>query len=309
MKIVIFTASANHPRFAETLRKFGKNLPPEHTVVIHDGPSYIPCDVAVFFGSWKNRNAPHHNIKRQIVEKAPVYIVLETPILGRKKVTDFMEDEWYRVGVNGFLNDDGTFNNKNMPGDRWKKISSELNIDFSGFRTNNKDNHILLALQIPGDAALKGTNITKWAYASAHWIRAITNRKIIVRYPQLPRQYDSEYLKKLKSIPNIAFQKGTKENLETTLAKVSCTVTYTSGLAVDSILAGTPTIAMHPANFAYSISSNHLWEINNPKLGSVRQWLYDLSYCQWHVDEIEAGLSWQHLEETILEKRAESSTV
>ena len=308
MKIVIFTASANHPRFAETLRKFGKNLPPEHTVVIHDGPSYIPCDVAVFFGSWKTRNAPHHNIKRQIVEKAPVYIVLETPILGRKKVTDFMEDDWYRVGVNGFLNDDGTFNNKDMPCDRWKKISSELNIDFAGWRHNLRS-PVLVALQIPGDAALKGVNITKWAYGACHWIRDVTDRQIIVRYPQLPRQYDNQYITKIKNIRNLKFQKGTKDNLEDTLAKVSCTVTYTSGLAVDSILAGTPTIAMHPANFAYSISSNHLWEINNPRIASTRQWLYDLSYCQWHVDEIEAGLPWEHLEETVLEKRAESSIV
>jgi hypothetical protein len=306
MKIIIFTRSANHPRFAETLRKFGKNIK-DAEVELFDGASYKACDVAVFFGSWKNRNVAHHNIKREIVAKAPNYIMLETPLLGRKKVTDFMEDTWYRIGLNGFLNDTGSFNNKNMSADRWNKIKKELNIDFSGFRTTNNKGPVTIALQLPGDASLRGADISAWAYETACTVRENTNRLIIIRYPQLQRQFDPRYIARLHEISNLKFQQGTKDNLRDTLAASWCTITYSSGLGVDSIMEGTPTIACDPGNFAYPISSHKAEEVNNPERQSVYQWLYDLSYCQWNVDEIEQGLPWNHLKEGISERTTSSA--
>ena len=55
---------------------------------------------------------------------------------------------------------------------------------------------------------------------------------------------------------NVQFQRGTKENLIPTLHEALCTVTYSSGLAIDSLLNGCPNISMSPSSFAYEIVPN-----------------------------------------------------
>ena len=114
MKVTIYGKSANHPRFEQTLMKFA-------TGVIDSGDDaflsydeeYYDCDVAVIFGSWKDRDMTHHRVKRNIISKAKKFIVLETPIIGRGPVKDVMDDDWYRIGIGGFLADTGTFHNGN----------------------------------------------------------------------------------------------------------------------------------------------------------------------------------------------------
>jgi hypothetical protein len=77
-----------------------------------------------------------------------------------------------------------------------------------------------------------------------------------------------------------------------------CTVTYTSGLAIDSVLSGVPTIACDAGNFAWGISSRLIRDINNVKMASddqVQQWLRNLVACQWSKEEMQNGIAWQHL--------------
>ena len=98
---------------------------------------------------------------------------------------------------------------------------------------------------------------------------------------------------------DLEIQIGTKENLATTLQSAWATVTYTSGMAVDSLLEGIPTIACAPGNFAWPVSSHSVSEINTPKREPLNQWFKDLAYCQWNIDEIEQGLPWKHLREKL----------
>lgn len=292
MKVKIFLGSANNKRFADILRAFAVGISKYDSVEIIEGNKYSVCDCAVFFGSWKDRDQPHHNLKRDIVRKAPQFVVLETPLLGRGRVEEYMKDDWYRIGLNGFLNNTGNFNNKNRPADRWNKISTELNLQFDGWRSNNsKDDPYLVALQLPGDASLQGANITEWCYRAIKSIRSYGNKPIILRTPQLKRQFDSHYWDQIFKIPEVTLQEGTRENLFTSLRNSYCSVAYSSGLGIDSILAGTPTIAGSPASFAWPLTSS-LSVLNRP---SVHQWLNDLSYCQWSSEEIYEGFPWVHL--------------
>lgn len=99
--------------------------------------------------------------------------------------------------------------------------------------------------------------------------------------------------------PNVQFQTGTADNLVPTLKKAFCTVTYSSGFAIDSLINGCPTVAMSPSSFAYNICQNNVDNIDNIKRPNRDQWLYDLSYAQWHESEIERGLPWRHLRKLI----------
>lgn len=299
MKVTIYGKSANHPRFEEVLMKFA-------TGVIESGDEaflsydeeYYPCDVAVIFGSWKDRDDTHHRVKNNIVKNAKNFIVIETPLIGRGPVENVMPDNWFRVGLNGFLADTGDFNNKNKNDARWKIIRKNLGVEIKSYNYN-PNGPIIVALQLPGDASLRGASIEKWAFQTVQAIRTQTDRKIIVRTPQLPRQYDEHYINLISKQPNVEFQKGTKDNLVPTLESAYCTVAYSSGFSIDSLIHGCPAIAMSPSNFAYDIVPNKVDNIENITKPNRDQWLYNLSYAQWHMLEMEHGLPWKHLRSLI----------
>ena len=225
------------------------------------------------------------------MENAKNFIVLETPLIGRGPVEEIMKDDWFRVGVNGFLADTGKFNNTNKPSDRWEKIQKELNVSMKPW--SKEGAYIVLGLQIPGDASLRGTDISVWARRRLLSIRCQTKMPIVLRTPQIKRPYD---LKKIISgISSVRVQEGTKENLVETLEGALCTITYTSGMGIDSVMNGTPTIAYNPGNFAYSISSKFIDNINSLAYPDRTQWIQNLSYCQWNTKEISEGLPWEHL--------------
>lgn len=295
VKIAVFLQSANHPRFVKVLHDFADGVKTTgDQVFLTASNAYVSCDVAVFFGSWKDRDLPHHNIKREIVANAPKFIVLETPLIGRQRVSEVMQDEWYRIGIGGFLRDTGTFDDgSNRLPDRWLDLRKKL--DITGSKNSYRgDGEIVLALQLPGDASLRGASIEQWCVESCKTIRSITDRPICVRLPQLNRAWDP-VLGDLAQLANVRFQRGTFDNLRPTLEKAFCTVTYTSGLAIDSLINGCPTIAMDPGNFAYPISPNCLSQIEDIQLPDLDQWLWNLSHYQWHESEISEGKPWCRL--------------
>jgi hypothetical protein len=301
MKVVVFTASANAPQFERDLLKFaeGVSLSGDY-VCVNSGTEYEDCDVAVFFGSWKNMKARHHEIKNKIVSNAKNFIVMETPLIGRQKVEEAMRDTWYRIGLNGFLADTGEFNNADCDSLRWDKVKSWFNIDLKSW--NYKPNGpIILPLQLPTDASLRGASIEKWAYESIVEIRRYTDRPIVVRTPQLDRAFNSPYMEKIrKPMKNVVFQKGTYENLIPTLEAASCTVCYSSGFAIDSLLHGCPTIACSPSSFAYELCQNNPQDVVDLQRPDREQLFYNLSYAQWEAAEIQRGLPWKHLRKRLL---------
>jgi multimeric flavodoxin WrbA len=77
MKVNIFTRSANDPRFEVMLRQFGQGIQAcGEEVQIVNSYNYQECDVAVIFGSWKDRPHDHHVVKRDVVKRAKNFIVL-----------------------------------------------------------------------------------------------------------------------------------------------------------------------------------------------------------------------------------------
>jgi len=260
--------------------------------------NYKECDVAVFFGSWKPREKGSHQTRMSVVANAKKFICIETPLLNR--VTD-RENCYWRIGVNGFLNLDA----------EWPALGTEeadqrlddLGIEWTGWNSD-PDGHVLVALQLPGDASLRGIDINEWAYKTILDIRKKTDRFIVVRNHPLASQRafgDHEELARkllLEGVRNIKFSDGQIVPWADDLQNAYCTVAYTSGLSIDSILAGIPTIACDAGNFAWGISSRLTRDINSVKLASdkeVQRWLRNLVACQWSAEEMQEGIAWQHL--------------
>jgi hypothetical protein len=260
--------------------------------------NYKECDVAVFFGSWKPREKGSHQTRTAVAANAKKFICIETPLLNR---STSRENQYWRTGVNGFLNLDA----------QWPTLDTEdadhrldeLGIEWAGW-DSDPDGHILVALQLPGDASLRGCDINDWAYRTIVDIRKQTDRFIVVRNHPLANQRafgDHEELARkllLEGIQNIKFSDGQLVSWIEDLKDTYCTVTYTSGLAIDSVLSGVPTIACDAGNFAWGISSRLIRDINNVKMASddqVQQWLRNLVACQWSKEEMQNGIAWQHL--------------
>ena len=261
---------------------------------------YKQCDVAVQFGSAKARDALHHVVKTDIKENAKNILYIETPLLGRV-INNKHQYTHYRLGINGFLYGEGNFNSDNSPSDRWETLKAMYGYkDFNGWK-DHKKGPILLLSQLPGDASLRTQDMAEWVRETVFRIRTVTDREIVIRlHPAMSERGRNAFMGDLTDLflenkSNIRFSRTT---LQKDLEEAGICISYTSGSSIDAVLAGVPCIAADEGNFTWPISS-HSWEdIENPYLAdkeTVQQWLYDLSYCQWSVEEINSGKAWAHL--------------
>lgn len=301
MKVNVFLDSANDMKFRMPIQLLAQSIHRDgHSVEEIVGDEYKPCDLAIIWGSWKDRDTPWHNIKRKVVNHAKNFIVLETPILNRGPVKDVMDDTWYRVGINGFLANTGQFNNNASKDDRWNEVFKEKlgYSDFHGWKRldSEDDRPIVIVLQLPGDASLEGQDISEWCNTVVEDIRMLPmykDRRIIIREPQVDRPYNID---KALSFPKVHVQKGTHKNVINTIDDAYCLVTYSSGMGVESILRGTPVYAYSPASFVYDLQANNVKDrLKFPSTKDVKQWTYDMAYTTWSLEEIGKGNSWNHL--------------
>jgi hypothetical protein len=262
------------------------------------GEAYRDCDVAVIFGSWKPREKGSHATRNSVAANAKRFVVIETPLLNRR--TD-IENTMWRVGVNGYLNRDALW--PQLTPEHSAQRLTDLGISWNGW-TNNADGHIVVALQLPGDASLRGADINDWAYRTVKTLRERSNRAIVIRNHPLCSQRafgDHEALARrllLDGVQNLRFSDGQIVPWSQDLAGAYCTVTYSSGMAIDSVLRGIPTITCDAGNFAWGFSTQkpkQVEKLERADAAVIQEWLRHLAGCQWSVDEMQTGTAWQYL--------------
>jgi hypothetical protein len=330
MLIKIFMGSASNYQERDTLLKFGQGIQtwidqqnggsPQsdmvrigrwadleiglpHALNYEYAEGYTECDVAVFFGSWKAREKNHHMTRSSVAGSSRCFVCIETPLLNR--VTNTLNTQW-RTGINGFLCQSATWPDYNQ-GLGQQRLGNLGIGGWQGWR-NDPNGHILLALQLPGDASLRGVDVNEWAFNAIKEIRKVSQRPIVVRNHPLSSgraMADHESLARqvlMHNITGIKFSDGAMMPWKDDLQGAYCTVTYTSGLAIDSVLSGIPTVACDNGNFAWPFSSHYLEEIERLKLAdsnTVNTWLQHLSQCQYSVEEMQSGVAWSSLVEPI----------
>lgn len=282
---------------------------PEHTLEYEYGEAYRPCDLAVIFGSWKPREKGTHQTRTSVAHNAQKFLVLETPLLGRH--TD-KPNQYWRIGINGYLNRDALWPQL-KPTDADQRLQ-DLGINWDGWK-NSTQGHIVVALQLPGDASLRGQDINEWAFDAVTRIRAVCHRAIVVRcHPLVSDRAFADHNELagkilMAGINDIKFSDGAQVPWADDIQGAYCTVTYTSGMAIDSVLAGIPTVACDEGNFAWGLSSNHIEQILDIQRASrehIRQWLRFMSGCQWNLQEMQDGTAWRHIL-AVLKGSSESS--
>lgn len=266
-------------------------------------PEIEKCDVAVQFGTVKERLNEHHVTRQSIRKNAKTVIYIETPLLGRR-IVEKSNHTFYRVAVNGFLNNDGIFyREKELDKARLGWMRRQLEIpEFPGWK-DHKSGAILILLQLPGDASLRGQKLSEWLVDTVFKIRSFTNREILIRmHPSMSDKGRAEFFSELypmflQNPSNIRWLDGTSP-LSEDFKKAGVCVSYTSGSSIDAVLSGIPVITTDEGNPAYPISSRNLDSISNPRLATneeINHWLSCLANSQWTEDEMLKGMVWKNI--------------
>lgn len=183
-------------------------------------------------------------------------------------------------GYNG-LNGKADFLNKSMPQDRFNKHFNDGRVK----EWNPHGEYVLLALQIPGDASLKGVT---FSYPSI--IQEIQKRGFKVKVRRHPSRPNDLGLRGVEFLPH-------EEPIEAQIDKACAVVAVSSNVSVDAIIRGKPVLNFSPYSMVWDMAMKSydelLSEQKEPK--NRMQWCYDLAYTQWLPEEIASGEAWDHL--------------
>lgn len=269
---------------------------------------YEPCDVAVIFGEvregkGKEKRMPFKaEIKGRHIHRG--LIVIDTAILTRSSPVGSL---YRRIGIDGLLRDEADFNNVQCPPDRWEKLSSHAGIALPPWRDHGE--HILIALQRPLDASLKSSaaqrpfKYREWLINAVKTIRENSDRPIHVRpHPgSLGQDWEMDWLSSVRQeLQNHIIWDDSPKTFAETMENCWTCVTYNSGAGVDAALSGIPVISCDGGSFAWDISGHDLKNIEKRFCPDRSQWLNNLSYVEWSLEEISLGLPWWHLKNKIV---------
>jgi hypothetical protein len=240
-----------------------------------EGWKYEPSQVAVIFGVYKSRvpiSFPRGQIfQRQRGQNLDV-IVLETGYINRGDG----EAHHYAAGFNG-LNGRADFRNRDMPSDRAEKLGVQL----KPYREGSK---VILCGQVPWDASVEGSDHLTWLQATAERLQAYSKRPVVFRPHPLAR---NAYKPLGIPVSTVHFSEDLKD--------AHAVVTFNSNSGVESIIDGVPVFAGDHGSMCWELANKTLIRIDVPNRPSREQWLSDLCYAQWNLEELRSGEAWEHL--------------
>jgi len=165
-------------------------------------------------------------------------------------------DGYYRIVYNNIIHDcSGDF-----PRDRLEKF----NINLKDWRKNG-DKIIMVPPSIPMGKFL-GVPHEEWTENTKKELEKYTDREIIICQKQ----------------------KGKKSNLMELLQKAWVLITDHSNCQVDALINGIPVITTSPMRRIGSLA-----DVENPMMD--RNFLKNLAYKQWTINEIKSGKAWREL--------------
>lgn len=174
------------------------------------------------------------------------------------------------------------------PADRWK----QLKINLQKRRRNGKN--IVFAGCSLKFARLHGFDITEYATQVIHEIKKFTDRPIVYRPKKTVKELPPP-------IPGTIYSYSKDKTIHNELKDAYALVTFSSNAALDAVLAGVPAFVLGPG-IAKPVSNTDLAKMNDPYFPEeavLKQWCYDVAYCQWNLEEMRSGEAWRDFKKTL----------
>lgn len=242
-----------------------------HKITRHD----MDADVAVIWSVlWQGRMQPNQGVWDYYRQSGRAVIVLEVGGLHRGHT--------WRVGVNG-VNGGAEFGICGMGPER----ATELGLKLCPWR--NQGEHIIIATQHHNSQQWAGQPpVQQWIQETVSTIRQYSSRLIVIR--SHPRAAISV------SLPDVTLQSPQHipdtydcYDFSSALDRAWAVVNWNSNPGVEATIRGVPAF-VGPTSLASPVANLDLASIENPRLTDRQQWLNDLAYTEWTVDEIAQGL-------------------
>ena len=231
---------------------------------------YPDSDVAIFYGYGERLRKIMADYKTQ----GKIAVAVDIGYFGRKKG----KDGYHRISVND-RHPDKYFQKTKHPDDRLRKF----NINLKPYRKNGK--HILLGGMSAKAAGVYGYKANEFEKKTLVELRKNSGRKIVYR----PKPSWN------KAIP-LAGASFSKNDLDYDLRDCHAVVVNHSNLAIDALIGGVP-VFTRVGCVATPMGLQDLTKIESPYYPEDRyQWLCDVCYCQYNLEEISEGMLIKYLE-------------
>ena len=83
------------------------------------------------------------------------------------------------------------------------------------------------------------------------------------------------------------------------LNRAHAVVNYNSNPAIESVLAGVP-VYVDTSSLCWDVGNPIGGDLNNPAKPDRTEWLKQISYTEWFVEEIKQGLPWKRLKPRLI---------
>ena len=267
-----------------------------------EGEMMPTAPMAAMFGYGGDKQMHHTKGRRRELadncrEKKIPLITFDGGLLSSFGNVSTSSEHHFRVSLYTPMND-GDFLSDNSPSDRWDMLVKKFNVKYEPWRKSNKEDPIIFVLQPKDNWSMNELDPIDWFNRVYNKLRPMTDRKFIARpHPnnvsnilerknELPDDVEIQYTQKHfvgdeKKFYRFHFQEA--------IAKAHAVVTHNSTASVDSCIRGIPTFCTSDLALCWDVCNKDLADIETPKTTDRTQWVNDLGYKLWSIDEIKNG--------------------
>ena len=200
--------------------------------------------------------------------------------------------EYLRLSVDGFQ--PAYLHSAPRPPDRWNRIRDQFRIEVRPKRAQGR--HLIYAGSSQkycdwhelGDA-------TEYAKGVCHAINKQSHSTLKLYYRPKP-SWAAGHPEQCKALNDTVFS-GPNERLAQLLPGCQAVVTHGSNAAVEAVIAGVPAVVVSHEGVcaAFRVAAQGVESVYDPYFpddAERTQWLADLAYCQFDLDEMSNGTAW-----------------
>ncbi len=251
--------------------------------------AFLTADLAIIFGTAKLRPKVSHLLKLVITRIYKNFLVFESPVIGRVSQELGHMEPLFRVGVGGFFADEG-FSYALVH--QYDSTAKRLLLSESFCNHNVEFNWkgvVGIALQVPGDASVKGIDQIKEIEGVIETIRHsryFSNATIIIRTPPLLAAQRDPNLARIELLPGVQIQTGTNANKEDFFKSIELLVTFSSTMGPDAVMRGIPACGLDSRSFLRLISSSTLADLLLRRIDLNVNYVNILANTTWKIEDI-----------------------
>ena len=219
------------------------------------------------------------------------------------------DDETYvRIAYSKIYPNVARYFNENSDDKRWNKMAQIKDIKLKDYDGSGDQIYICCNRGSAGYSGL-GVNAADWAIETATKLRQYTDRNIVIRqhkssgYPQYMSDFQklSKFASDNKNI-TIHSPKFNFPELISEIKKSYAVVVFTSSAGAPAIIEGKPLYVFNETSHLAPMNCGDLNTIEKPNIPDRQQWLNDLGYAHWSLNEIRNGEYWTRVKDQILKE-------